>query len=79
MLAKSDEAQQAQDSQTRNQQFYDDKLALEIEECDKQKARADALADRLQDCEEELDHFKQEHADAQELLGTLKEQIRDKD
>jgi chromosome segregation ATPase len=57
---KADEMQQADDSKAKYREYYDDKLAQEIEEADRQKSRAEDLQLRLQEAEDELDQLRQD-------------------
>jgi len=52
--------QQADDSKAKYREYYDDKLAQEIEEADRQKSRAEDLQLRLQEAEDELDQLRQD-------------------
>jgi hypothetical protein len=53
LTEKEDEINQASDSKAKYREYYDDKLAQEIEEAERAKARADELNQRVGDLEDE--------------------------
>ena len=63
LTEKTDELRTADDSKLKYREFYDDKLAQEIEEAERQTKRADELAQRLQDAEDELEQYKLDSQD----------------